>query len=310
MPQPLARYKELVPYQSQHADNGIPRVVMEHLAATRVYPIVSPEGLVGRNAMARLRGWPGLCLTVAECIPGDGPVAHDHTGTLETFYCVDGPFEILWGNQLEHKIVLQSGDLCSVPPNMYRSFKNISNQDARLLVLIQGDQNMSDKIEMPRYVGDNIRKEHGERVVELLAGINMRFQGGENAEFTPEQMQSRVARLDKISPKAGEGQAKHYAIMAPEAGAAAVACWPGLSVEAISGKAGEAAQSKLDADHCEWLTNVADGAWEIEINGEKTLLGQFDMIRADANATRVARAVGGGNHRLLVATHAKIPVRH
>lgn len=45
----LARYKELVPYQSQHAENGIPRVVMEYLAAARVYPVVSPAGLVGSD---------------------------------------------------------------------------------------------------------------------------------------------------------------------------------------------------------------------------------------------------------------------
>ncbi|CAN0455286.1 unnamed protein product, partial [Phaeothamnion confervicola] len=111
----LARYKELVPYQSQHAENGIPRQVMEYLAATRVFPVVSPEGLVGRNANARLRGWPGLCLTIAECVPGHGPVAHNHTGTLETFFCIDGRFEVLWGNDLRHKVVLEPGDLCSVP---------------------------------------------------------------------------------------------------------------------------------------------------------------------------------------------------
>ena len=58
---------------------------MEYLAASRVYPVVSPAGLVGRNANARLRGWPGLCITIAECVPGHGPVAHNHTATLETF---------------------------------------------------------------------------------------------------------------------------------------------------------------------------------------------------------------------------------
>ena len=54
----LARFNELVPYQSQHADNGIPREVMEYLAANKVFPVVSPPGLVGRNALAPLRGWP------------------------------------------------------------------------------------------------------------------------------------------------------------------------------------------------------------------------------------------------------------
>ena len=103
----IARYKELVPYQSQHAENGIPRQVMEYLAATRVFPVVSPEGLVGRNANARLRGWPGLCLTIAECVPGHGPVAHNHTTTLETFRCIDGRFDVLWGDKFQPNSVAQ-----------------------------------------------------------------------------------------------------------------------------------------------------------------------------------------------------------
>jgi hypothetical protein len=84
--------------------------------------------------------------------------------------------------------------MCSVPPHVYRAFKNLASEDARLLVLIQGDQNMNDKIEMPRYIGTEIAQQYGDKVVELLAGINMRFQGEEDPEFTVQQMMQRVVR--------------------------------------------------------------------------------------------------------------------
>jgi hypothetical protein len=37
----LARFNNLVPYQKQHEQNGIPREVLEYLAAKKVYPVVS-----------------------------------------------------------------------------------------------------------------------------------------------------------------------------------------------------------------------------------------------------------------------------
>jgi len=304
----LARFKNLVPYQSQHAQNGIPREVMEYLAANRVYPVVSPVGLIGRNASAHVRGWPGLCITIAECVPGHGPVAHNHTGTLETFFCLDGRFDVLWGNKLEHKVSLEPGDLCSVPPGLYRTFKNLADQDGRLLVFIQGDQNMSDKIEMPRAIGDEVRRKHGEKVLDLLAAINMRFQGGETPEFTPAQMQKRVARLatlEKIS-----GKEKLYAVMAPKGGAAPVECWPGLTVSILAGKAGEAASGKVDGARREWLIDIGEGEWEVASAGERTVLGRFDMVCMEPGTERTVRNVSGKPGRLLLASHGKETITH
>ena len=301
-----AQYKNLVPYQSQHADNGIPKQVMEYLAATRVYPVVSPVGLVGRNAMAPLRGWPGLCLTIAECIPQDGPVSHDHTGTLETFYCVDGQFEVSWGNRLEHAIVLQPGDMCSVPPHVYRAFKNLASEDARLLVLIQGDQNMNDKIEMPRYIGTEIAQQYGDKVVELLAGINMRFQGEEDPEFTVQQMMQRVVRAQaaQVQPLKHGSQLLY---MDPKAASSPVACWPGLEVSVV--QAHGACEMTGQADKADWVFNLSHERSVLSWGQQTIELGFMDVVQVDPGSAWQVKPVAAPS-RLLVARQGRETIVH
>ncbi len=301
-----AQYKNLVPYQSQHANNGIPKEVMEYLAATRVYPVVSPVGLVGRNAMAPLRGWPGLCLTIAECIPQDGPVSHDHTGTLETFFCVDGQFEVSWGNRLEHALVLQPGDMCSVPPKVYRAFKNLADDDARLLVLIQGDQQMSDKIQMPRYIGAEIAQQYGDKVVELLAGINMRFQGEDDPEFGTAQMMRRVVRAEAAQVQAlTHGTLHRY--MDPKASSAPVACWPGLSVSVL--RAHGPCQMTGQAEQADWVFNISHESSVLSWAGQTVELGFVDVVQVDPGSDWTVQPVSAPS-QLLVARQGRETIVH
>ncbi|HEY4542419.1 MAG TPA: cupin domain-containing protein [Noviherbaspirillum sp.] len=298
---PLARFRNLVPYQSQHAEKGIPRELMEYLTANRVFPVVSPAGLVGRNAAAHLRGWPGLCITIAQCTPQQGPVAHNHTGTLETFFCMNGRFDVMWGNRLEHKVTVEPGDLVSVPPGMYRAFRNLTDEPARLLVLIQGDRNMSDKIEMPRYIGEEVRAQYGEEVLDMLAAINMRFQGENTPDFTSQQMALRTWRARGLAPGL-------HPIMAPAGGAAPIACWPGLNVSLLLTAQGEQANARVPDEHREWIVNVGEQACEVVLDGEPIELAPFDMLCAEAGAQRTIRATGGA--RVLLALQGSETITH
>lgn len=300
----LARFNELVSYQSQHADNGIPREVMEYLAANKVFPVVCPPGLVGRNALAPLRGWPGLCITIAQCTPQQGPVSHNHTGTLETFFCLDGRFDVLWGNQLQHKVTLEPGDLCSVPPNVYRTFRNLTDKEARLLVMIQGDEKMSDKIEMPRRIGGEIREKHGDKVMELLAGINMRFQGDDAQEVSPEQMQQRISRVSQLKSKAAGGETV-YPVMASSAGNAPVQAWPGFDVAMLQPQAGECSTATIDGEHIQWVINIGEVPCEVSFGGEKVTLGRYDMVRMEPGVQRTIRNAGDKQARVILATQGR-----
>ena len=299
----LARFSELVPYQSQHADNGIPREVMEYLAANKVFPVVSPPGLVGRNALAPLRGWPGLCISIAQCTPQQGPVSHNHTGTLENFFCLDGRFDVLWGNNLENKVTLEPGDLCSMPPGVYRAFRNLTDSEARLLVLIQGDEKMSDKIQMPRAIGNEVRSKHGDKVMELLAGINMRFEGEDLKEIPPEKIHARVTRLNQLT--ANSGDSNILPIMSPQNGRAPIENWPGLSVSMLKVKTGASSTAKLDGDHCQWVVNLSNEPCEINVDSVKTILNKFDLIRIEPGTTRTLQNIGTEELNILIATQSK-----
>jgi hypothetical protein len=299
----LARFNELVSYQSQHADNGIPREVMEYLAANKVFPVVSPPGLVGRNALAPLRGWPGLCISIAQCTPKQGPVSHNHTGTLENFFCLDGQFDILWGNNLENKITLEPGDLCSMPPGVYRAFRNLTDSEARLLVLIQGDEKMSDKIQMPRAIGDKVREKHGDKVMELLAGINMRFEGDDLKEVAPEKILARVTRANQLASKSDD--ASMHPIMSPKNGDAPIENWPGLSVSMLKVKTGQSSTSKVDRENCQWVVNLSNDLCEIQVDADKTILNKFDLIRIEPGSTMTLQNKSEGELKILVATQSK-----
>jgi len=163
------RHESLQSYQAQHERLGIPDAAFDTVAARRVYPIMVPEDYAGRSAMAPLKGAPGLALTIAECPPGNGAGLHAHEQSIENFLCLDGRFEIRWGDQGEHSTVLEPLDFISIPARVCRSFKNLADKTARLLVIIQilGPE-QADRVHYAPQVGTAIAKAHGAAALKAL----------------------------------------------------------------------------------------------------------------------------------------------
>jgi uncharacterized RmlC-like cupin family protein len=133
----VARFNKLQTYQRQNFEtHNIPPGAVEKVAARRVYPVMAPADYQGRSAGAPVKGPRGLIVSIAECEPGNGPGLHRHLNTVENFCCLSGRFEIAWGDQGEHTLVLEPLDMISVPRGENRSFRNISNELGRLLVMI------------------------------------------------------------------------------------------------------------------------------------------------------------------------------
>ena len=55
---------------------------------------------------------------------------------VENFFCLTGRFEISWGDQGQHKLILEPNDMISIPRGENRMFFNISDEIGRLLVMI------------------------------------------------------------------------------------------------------------------------------------------------------------------------------
>jgi uncharacterized RmlC-like cupin family protein len=173
------RYSRLESYQQQHEKLGIPDAAFDTVAARRVYPIMVPENYSGRSAMAPMKGAPGLAVTIAECPPGNGAGLHAHEQSVENFFCLDGRFEIAWGDTGEHSTVLEPMDFISIPPGVCRSFKNLGDKTARLLVIIQilGAE-QADRVHYAPQVGADIAKSYGGEAVAALSAIGFKFDAG------------------------------------------------------------------------------------------------------------------------------------
>jgi quercetin dioxygenase-like cupin family protein len=173
----VARYAQLTPYKdSMNTANGIPPEAMMMMSPDKVMPIMSPLGWEGRSKIAPVKGAPGLTITLAECPPGDSAGLHKHTASVENFFCVQGRFEITWGAEGQHSIVLEPLDFVSVPAGVYRDFKNVGTDLGRLLVMIQpepGDQ--QDAVYHAASTGEEIAKRWGKPTLQAMAGIGIRF---------------------------------------------------------------------------------------------------------------------------------------
>lgn len=172
-----ARFAKLQPYKhSLASDGGLPPAAVEYLTASSVYPVLVPEKYNGRNRHAPLRGQVGLNLSIAECVPGDGPLPHAHSQTQESFFALEGEWEVSCGNDMSCVIPLKQFDLVGLPVKAMRAFKNTGTTTARLLVIIQQDQSgMTDIVAYTPQVGEEVRSRYGQEVVEAFQKTNFAF---------------------------------------------------------------------------------------------------------------------------------------
>ena len=174
----VARFKKLQSYQTQNlAKEGIPPGAMEKITARRVFPVMAPADYQGRSAGAPVKGPRGLIVTIAECEPGNGPGLHRHLNTVENFMCLSGRFEIAWGDNGEHSLVLDPLDMISVPRGENRRFRNVSNETGRLLVMIvpETDQQV-DPVSYAPSLAREIESEYGKGALEGLQKIGFKFE--------------------------------------------------------------------------------------------------------------------------------------
>jgi len=174
----VARFSKLQTYQRQNFDaHHIPPGAVEKVTARRVYPVMAPADYQGRSAGAPVKGPRGLIVSIAECEPGNGPGLHRHLNTVENFLCLSGRFEIAWGDQGEHTLVLEPLDMISVPRGENRSFRNISSELGRLLVMIVPETaEQVDPISYAPSLANEIVNEYGKTALEGLQKIGFKFE--------------------------------------------------------------------------------------------------------------------------------------
>lgn len=69
----------------------------------------------------------------AKVFPGGGPIPHIQTREHEGFYVVEG--QIIF-NVDEQRIEAKPGTFLNIPPNVLHSFKNETNENAKLIIVL------------------------------------------------------------------------------------------------------------------------------------------------------------------------------
>ena len=186
----IVRAKTIQPKKSRfEAQSGIPAKAMEAIAANAIYLYMAPgEGVGATSQNPGVVGYAGLTVNVCRCPPGDGPELHSHARTLETFMCLDGQFEVRWGDHGQFSILLDKHDMISVPANVMRAFRNTFHEDSLLLVLIQGEaQSMAADVQYAPETGERLEREFGADVRQRIEGMGWRFDA-ELGSKTPAQV--------------------------------------------------------------------------------------------------------------------------
>ena len=185
----ICRFASLAPVKADYAESkGIPAEAYAAVAADETFVLMAPAGMKSATGEAPpvLGGDGGEVFTVnmVRCPPGDGPLLHAHQTTCETFFCLNGRFSVKWGDDGEHEIFLDPYDMIAVPPRVVRNFTNVSDADAMLLVLIQGDRDRFQDVEMRPQDGAAIAARFGDEVFHNLEKAGLRFTAGltESAE--------------------------------------------------------------------------------------------------------------------------------
>ena len=137
--------------------------------------VVSPV-----NEGAPIQGAGGMTMAIGVCPPGTGPSLHSHQQTYETFTVLKGRFEITWNDDGGERIELDLFDTVSVPPGVCRAFRNISNEEGVLQVVITGGVHDMTDIDFPETIGQQLDK-YGDDVRQQFEERGFTFTAGKNA---------------------------------------------------------------------------------------------------------------------------------
>ena len=129
---------------------------------------------------APIQGAGGMTMAFAVCPPGNGPSLHSHRQTYETFTVVKGRFEITWNDDGNERTELGLLDTIAVPPGVCRAFRNISDEEGILQVVITGGVHDMGDIDFPASIGERL-EEFGGDVLQQFKDRGFTFTAGKDA---------------------------------------------------------------------------------------------------------------------------------
>lgn len=177
----IARFEALEPMESQK-NTDIPLAAADIVWSRKILSVIGlGEGVdTPINSAAPIKGAAGITIALAQCPPGTGPSLHAHQKTHETFTVMKGRFSIYWNDDGGEAVELGLYDTISVPPGVCRGFRNISDEEGILQVIISGGvHDMNDIDFAPRCADEIERIQPGLR--EFFEGTGFTFTASKDA---------------------------------------------------------------------------------------------------------------------------------
>ena len=167
----IARYDKLQPMSTARDLAWVPQAAWDIIFARTISPVVLEDTKNPFGDTAPIGGAAGMTMFISVMPPGQGPCLHSHNTTYETFMVLEGTIEYFVGDPIEHRRTLNKWDVFSCPPGVYRGFRNVGTGQAVQLTVITGTGENRDDVSMPQSIAEQLRTEHGEKVLEGFRSI-------------------------------------------------------------------------------------------------------------------------------------------
>jgi quercetin dioxygenase-like cupin family protein len=102
------------------------------------YSIVGPGVAEDSKQFVKIAMPHSFNLGAVSAMPKNGSGLHSHT-TAEVFIIYSGKWKFYWGAEGKDETILSTGDIISMPTNMFRAFENAGDEEGLIFVVLGGD---------------------------------------------------------------------------------------------------------------------------------------------------------------------------
>ena len=127
----VAFFKDVKPSRRPLIDAVLPQFERE------IFSIIGGGVTEDPEVRSPITAVEGFHLSIVKAGPNKGTGLHNHH-TVEVFMPLTGRWSIHWGDAGENEVVLGPHDVVSVPIHVMRGFRNVSDDEGLLLVVLGG----------------------------------------------------------------------------------------------------------------------------------------------------------------------------
>ncbi len=129
----LAKFKDLIPSTLPFVEGK-----MDGHKERKNYSIVGPGVAEDSKQFVKIPMPHSFNLGAVSAMPKNGSGLHSHT-TAEVFIIYSGKWKFYWGAEGKDETILSTGDIISMPTNMFRAFENVGDEEGLIFVVLGGD---------------------------------------------------------------------------------------------------------------------------------------------------------------------------